>query len=93
VRPPGRKEHPSDGPAPQDCRGPGELARNLATWPVFAAADDRSFRGITNRAPHLDAGRLSEMLKPGNLARRLCVCASAAMATDPLTVRIDLDAG
>ena len=26
-----------------------------------------------------------------NLARRLCVSASAAMATDPLTVRIDLD--
>jgi deazaflavin-dependent oxidoreductase (nitroreductase family) len=29
----------------------------------------------------------------GNLARRLCVSASAAMGTDPLTVRIDLDAG
>lgn len=28
----------------------------------------------------------------GNLARRLCVGASAAMSTDPLTVRIDLDA-
>jgi deazaflavin-dependent oxidoreductase (nitroreductase family) len=28
----------------------------------------------------------------GNLALRLCVGASAAMATDPLTVRIDLDA-
>jgi deazaflavin-dependent oxidoreductase (nitroreductase family) len=27
----------------------------------------------------------------GNLARRLCVSASAAMATDPLTVRVDLD--
>jgi deazaflavin-dependent oxidoreductase (nitroreductase family) len=27
----------------------------------------------------------------GDLARRLCVSASAAMATDPLTVRIDLD--
>jgi hypothetical protein len=27
------------------------------------------------------------------LARRLCVGASAAMATDPLTVRIDLDPG
>ncbi|HEV8279678.1 MAG TPA: nitroreductase/quinone reductase family protein [Streptosporangiaceae bacterium] len=29
----------------------------------------------------------------GNLARRLCVSASAAMDTDPLTVRIDLDTG
>ena len=28
----------------------------------------------------------------GNLARRLCVGASAAMGTDPLPVRIDLDA-
>ena len=28
----------------------------------------------------------------GNLARRLCVSASAAVGTDPLTVRIDLDA-
>jgi hypothetical protein len=27
----------------------------------------------------------------GNLARWLCVCASAAMDTSPLTVRIDLD--
>ena len=27
----------------------------------------------------------------GDLARRLCVSASAAMSTDPLTVRIDLD--
>jgi deazaflavin-dependent oxidoreductase (nitroreductase family) len=31
--------------------------------------------------------RISE----GNLARRLCVCASAAVGTAPLTVRIDLD--
>jgi deazaflavin-dependent oxidoreductase (nitroreductase family) len=29
----------------------------------------------------------------GDLARRLCVSASAAMSTDPLTVRIDLDTG
>ena len=27
----------------------------------------------------------------GNLARRLCVGASAAMGTEPLTVRVDLD--
>ena len=29
----------------------------------------------------------------GNLARCLCVSASAAMSTDPLTVRVDLDTG
>ena len=28
----------------------------------------------------------------GNLARRLCVSASAAVGTDPLTIRVDLDA-
>jgi deazaflavin-dependent oxidoreductase (nitroreductase family) len=31
------------------------------------------------------------MLKRGNSRRRLCQCASQAMATSPLTVRIDLD--
>jgi deazaflavin-dependent oxidoreductase (nitroreductase family) len=32
-----------------------------------------------------------QLIGRGNLARRLCLGASAAMATDPLTVRIDLD--
>jgi deazaflavin-dependent oxidoreductase (nitroreductase family) len=32
------------------------------------------------------------LIGQGNLARRLCVSASEAMSTDPLTVRIDLDA-
>ena len=32
------------------------------------------------------------LIGQGNLARRLCVSASAAMGTDPLTVRVDLDA-
>jgi deazaflavin-dependent oxidoreductase (nitroreductase family) len=32
-----------------------------------------------------------QMIAGGNLARRLCLGASAAMGTDPLTVRIDLD--
>ena len=32
-------------------------------------------------------------ISQGNLARRLCVSASAAVDTDPLTVRIDLDPG
>ena len=31
------------------------------------------------------------LIGQGNLARRLCAGGSAAMATDPLTVRIDLD--
>jgi deazaflavin-dependent oxidoreductase (nitroreductase family) len=40
-----------------------------------------------------DPSERRRLIGQGNLARRLCVCASAAMATDPLTVRIDLDAG
>jgi hypothetical protein len=31
------------------------------------------------------------LIGQANLARRFCVCASVAMATNPLTVRIDLD--
>jgi deazaflavin-dependent oxidoreductase (nitroreductase family) len=40
-----------------------------------------------------DPSERRRFIGQGNLPRRLCVCASAAMATDPLTVRIDLDAG
>jgi deazaflavin-dependent oxidoreductase (nitroreductase family) len=32
-----------------------------------------------------------QLIGQGNLARRLCASTSAVMATDPLTVRIDLD--
>ena len=40
-----------------------------------------------------DPRQRQRRLGQGNLARRLCFCSSAAMGTDPLTVRIDLDAG
>jgi hypothetical protein len=39
-----------------------------------------------------DPGERQRILGRTNLARRLCVCASKAMDTSPLTVRIDLDA-
>jgi|HubBroStandDraft_6_1064221.scaffolds.fasta_scaffold196255_1 deazaflavin-dependent oxidoreductase (nitroreductase family) len=39
-----------------------------------------------------DPRERQRLISRGNLARRLCVSASAATATDPLTVRIDLDA-
>jgi len=39
-----------------------------------------------------DPRERQKLIAGGNLARRLCVGASAATATDPLTVRIDLDA-
>jgi deazaflavin-dependent oxidoreductase (nitroreductase family) len=38
-----------------------------------------------------DPRERQRILGRGNLARRLCVCTSAAMGTSPLTVRIDLD--
>jgi deazaflavin-dependent oxidoreductase (nitroreductase family) len=38
-----------------------------------------------------DARERLRILAQGNLGRRLCVRTSAAMSTDPLTVRIDLD--
>ena len=39
-----------------------------------------------------DPRERQRLIGRGNLARRLCVGASAATGTDPLTVRIDLDA-
>jgi deazaflavin-dependent oxidoreductase (nitroreductase family) len=38
-----------------------------------------------------DPGERQRILSRGNPWRRLCLSTSAAMATDPLTVRIDLD--
>jgi deazaflavin-dependent oxidoreductase (nitroreductase family) len=38
-----------------------------------------------------DPRERQRLIGQGNLARCLCVSASAAMGTDPLTVRIDLD--
>jgi len=38
-----------------------------------------------------DPRERQRLMSQGDLARRLCVQASAAMDTDPLTVRVDLD--
>jgi hypothetical protein len=38
-----------------------------------------------------DSRRRQKMLSRGNLARRLCLCTSGALATDLLTIRVDLD--
>lgn len=51
------------------------------------------WRAGTARILHDDDPRERQrLIGRGNLARRLCVGASAATGTDPLTVRIDLDA-
>ena len=51
-----------------------------------------AWRAGTARILDYDPRERQRLIGRGNLARRLCVSASAAMATDPLTVRIDLDA-
>jgi deazaflavin-dependent oxidoreductase (nitroreductase family) len=40
-----------------------------------------------------DPGERQAIIGRANVARRLCICASRALDTNPLTVRIDLDAG
>jgi deazaflavin-dependent oxidoreductase (nitroreductase family) len=47
--------------------------------------------GTAHILDHDDPRERRRRIGEGNLARRLCVSASAAMGTDPLTVRIDLD--
>jgi deazaflavin-dependent oxidoreductase (nitroreductase family) len=49
--------------------------------------------GTAHIVPGDDPRERHRRIGCGNLARRLCVPASAAMGTDPLTVRIDLDPG
>jgi deazaflavin-dependent oxidoreductase (nitroreductase family) len=38
-----------------------------------------------------DSRHRQEILRRGNVARRLCLCASGALATNLLTIRVDLD--
>jgi hypothetical protein len=55
----------------------------------FSSSPQRSTRILDDDDPR----ERQRLIGRGNLACRLCVGASAAMSTDPLTVRIDLDAG
>jgi hypothetical protein len=58
----------------------------VAAWPRT-----RWRAGIAHILGGGDPRERQQTLAQGNLARRLCVYASNAMGTSPLTVRIDLD--
>jgi deazaflavin-dependent oxidoreductase (nitroreductase family) len=58
----------------------------VAAWPRT-----RWRAGIAHILDDDDPRERQQALARGNLARRLCVYASSAMGTSPLTVRIDLD--
>lgn len=73
-----------------------DWVRNIAANPRVRVRV-RSESGVSWRAgtAHIldedDPRERQRLIGRGNLARRFCVCASAAMGTSPLTVRIDLD--
>jgi deazaflavin-dependent oxidoreductase (nitroreductase family) len=73
-----------------------DWVRNIAANPRVRVRV-RSESGVSWRAgtAHIldedDPRERQRRIGRGNLARRFCVCASAAMGTSPLTVRIDLD--
>jgi deazaflavin-dependent oxidoreductase (nitroreductase family) len=48
-------------------------------------------RGTAHILDDDDARQRQRILSHGNLARRFCICTSAAVATNLLTVRVDLD--
>jgi deazaflavin-dependent oxidoreductase (nitroreductase family) len=59
----------------------------LASWPRT-----RWRAGTAHILDDDDVGARQRMMSQANAARRLCVCASRALDTSPVTVRIDLDA-
>jgi deazaflavin-dependent oxidoreductase (nitroreductase family) len=78
-------------------RGRGaDWVRNIEANPRVRVKRRAGSRGLwrTGTAHILDDDDPQErkrILSRDNLARRLCVCTSAAMASNLLTVRIDLD--
>jgi hypothetical protein len=74
-----------------------DWVRNIQTNPRVRVKV-RGGSGVVRRAGMArildddDPRERQRLISRSNLARRLCVSASAATATDPLTVRIDLDA-
>ncbi len=73
-----------------------DWVRNIAANPrvrVKVRSGPRaSWRAGTAHILDSDDGRdRQKTLSRGNVARRLCLCTSGALATDLLTIRIDLD--
>jgi hypothetical protein len=76
---------------------PGATQRPAPCRAERPAAPIRTGSGVVWRAgtAHIldddDPRERQRLIGQGDLARRLCVSASALMDTDPLTVRVDLD--
>ena len=78
------------------CGRQADWVKNIQANPrVRVKVRSRSGVGWRTGTAHIvdddDPRERWQRIGEGNLARRLCVSASAAMGTDPLTVRIDLD--
>ena len=78
------------------CGRQADWVKNIRANPrVRVRVRSRSGLGWRTGTAHIvdddDPRERWQRIGEGNLARRLCVSASAAMGTDPLTVRIDLD--
>jgi deazaflavin-dependent oxidoreductase (nitroreductase family) len=78
-------------------RGRGaDWVRNIEADPRVRVKVRTGCRGAWRRGTaHIldddDPRERQRNLSQGNLARRLCICTSAAVATNLLTVRVDLD--
>jgi deazaflavin-dependent oxidoreductase (nitroreductase family) len=74
-----------------------DYVRNIEANPrvrVRVSGSDAGWRAGTARVLDDDDPRLRQWaIGRSNVARAACVCASAVMATRPLTIRIDLDTG
>jgi deazaflavin-dependent oxidoreductase (nitroreductase family) len=78
--------------------GRADWVKNIRASPrVRVKVRTRSGVGWRAGTAHILAGddprERQRLIAQSNLARRLCVSASAIMDTDPLTVRVDLDSG
>ncbi len=75
----------------------GRRTGQLRLTPVCDGQDGDTFWLLSQRGRSADWVRNIEanphvrILSQGNLARRFCICTSAAVATNLLTVRVDLD--
>src|SRR5215831_19369556 len=81
----------SGGTAPTGCATSRSTRACGSRWPGGRVPGGRA--GTARIVEADDPGQRQRLIGQVNLARRLCVCASRAMDTSPLTVRVDLDAG
>jgi deazaflavin-dependent oxidoreductase (nitroreductase family) len=76
--------------------GRADWVRNIQADPrvrvkIRTGSDDGWWAGMTSILDDDDRRERQRLMGQADLMRRLCMRASAAMGTSPLTVRIDLD--